>query len=222
ARRLGALAGQQIARDAFDLNRVPPHLLVRFQVEDGDGRALASGRDLEALRRALGASTRAVVAEAAAPVERSGMRRWELDELPRVIEVDAGRHAVRAFPALVDEGSSVGVRAFPDEASQAEAMVAGTRRLLLLAAPGVRRDVERRLRAVPALAAVPAHLPGPTALVDDCLAAAADRIVTTHGGPAWDRDAAERLAAAARARLGRLALGAADLAAELVVAAHRL
>jgi ATP-dependent helicase HrpA len=105
---------------------------------------------------------------------------------------------------------------------QARAMRTGTRRLLALAVPAARRDAERRLRAAPALAAAPPHVPGVAALADDCVAAAVDRIVATHGGFAWDEDGFARLAAAARDRLPALASGAAGQAADLVAAAVAL
>jgi ATP-dependent helicase HrpA len=107
-------------------------------------------------------------------------------------------------------------------AGQADATWAGTRRLLLLGLPGARRDVERRLRSVPALAATTAPYPGVAELTEDCLAAAADRLIETQGGPAWDAAAFAALAAAARSRLGPLAVGAAGQAARLVAAAQAL
>ena len=101
-------------------------------------------------------------------------------------------------------------------------MWTGTRRLLVLAVPAARREAERRLRAVPALAAAPAHVPSVGDLADDCVAAAADRIIATHGGPVWDEGAFVTLAEAGRARLAALAAGAAVQAAELVAAAVAL
>jgi ATP-dependent helicase HrpA len=101
-------------------------------------------------------------------------------------------------------------------------MRVGTRRLLVLAVPAARRDAERRLRAVPALAAAPAHVPSVAELADDCVSAAADRIVASEGGPAWDADGFARLESAARARLAPLAAGAAAQAADLVAAAVAL
>ncbi|MFP3900215.1 MAG: ATP-dependent RNA helicase HrpA, partial [Acidimicrobiia bacterium] len=214
AGRLGTIAGVPVSPASFDLTRVPRHLLVRFRIEDEAGSEVASGRDLGALRRLLRDRARRAVTGVAGSVERTGMRGWEIDTLPRAVGAEAGGHAVHGFPALVDEGATLGVRVFVDEAEQAAAMAGGARRLLLLAAPGARREVERRLRSVPELAAVPTGHPGPDAIADDCLAAAADRIVTTHGGPPWDAAGARRLQEAARARLGRLAVGTAAEAAE--------
>jgi ATP-dependent helicase HrpA len=220
ARRLAALAGEPITAADFDLTRVPAHLLVRFRVEDGSGAEVASGRDLVDLRRRLAPEARRAVAAAApAGLERSGLQTWDVGTIPRVVEADTAGVPVRGYPALVDEGGSVGVRVLADEADQARAMATGTRRLLALAVPAARRDAERRLRTVAALAAAPARYPGVAALADDCVAAAADRIVASEGGPAWDAEGFARLAAAARDRLPRLAAGAAAQAGEVVAAA---
>jgi ATP-dependent helicase HrpA len=107
-------------------------------------------------------------------------------------------------------------------AHQVAAMAAGTRRLLFLAVPGAQTQVERRLRAFPALATVTVHYPATAALTEDCLAAAADRLIVARGGPAWDEDGFRVLADAARERLAALAVRAAGRAAQLVAAAHAL
>jgi ATP-dependent helicase HrpA len=222
ARRLAVMAGEPVAAEDFDLVRVPDHLRVRFAVEDADGAAVASGRDLAELRARLRGRARRAVADAAPAIERRGLRAWDMGTLPRTIETEAAGQPVRGYPALIDEGESVGVRVMASAADQDRAMWTGTRRLLLLATPAARRDAERRLRTVPALAAAPAHAPSLADLADDCVAAAADRIIATHGGPAWDEAGFAMLAGAARSRLAPLAVGAAAQAGDLVAAAVAL
>ena len=220
ARRLAALAGEPVAPADFDLARVPAHLRVRFRVEDRARAEVAAGRDLADLQRRLAPAARRAVAAAAPGLERRNLVAWDIGTLPRTVDADGGAGlAVRGYPALVDEGETVGVRVLTGEAEQAGAMAAGTRRLLALAVPAARREAERRLRAVPVLAAAPARYAGMAALADDCVAAAADRIVASEGGPAWDAAGFARLAAAARARLPRLAAGAAAQAGDLVATA---
>jgi ATP-dependent helicase HrpA len=230
ARQLSALAGGEAAVTPGDLvvDALPAHLRVRFRVEDDEtgGAEVASGRDLKALQRQLAEPARRAVAEAVAAVapglERSGLSRWDVGALPRAVEASSGSRPVRGYPALVDEGTTVGVAVMATPAHQALAMGAGTRRLLLLFVPGARTEVERRLRSVPALATVSPHYPAVAALTEDCLSAAADRLVAARGGPAWDEDGFRVLADAARERLTALAVGAAGRAADLVAAAHTL
>ena len=61
ATALGEVAPVRIDGRAFDPGRVPEHLRIGFVVED-DGREVARGRDLDALRTALSARVRAAIA----------------------------------------------------------------------------------------------------------------------------------------------------------------
>src|SRR5204863_3883960 len=107
------------------------HLRMRFAIED-DGRVVAEGEDLEALRRQVRPLLRAELSSAAEGVERHGMRAWEAGTIPRVVTLPGTGDAVRGYPALVDEGEAVGVAVMESEAAQQRAMRLGTRRLLML------------------------------------------------------------------------------------------
>jgi ATP-dependent helicase HrpA len=222
ARRLGQLTGEPVSPADVDWAKVPAHLRLRFVVEAADGSVVGAGRDLPSLQRALGHRVQGAVAAAAPRMERTGMTAWDLDDLPREVTLDSGGHRVVGYPALVDEGTTAGVRVLASPEDQARAMAAGTRRLIALAAPGARREVEKRLRMVPVLAAVPPGFPGVAELADDVVAAAIDRLVAARGGPAWDAAGFAALVEAARSRLARLAVSAAGEAAELVATATAL
>lgn len=185
-RELHRLTRVLVPIDAFDLDKLPPHLRVTFAVES-DGKEVARGKDLEALQTQLAAPIRRAVAEAVAgELERTGLRTWpdDLDELPRTVERASGAHAVRGFPALVDSGAAVDIRVFPTEAEQAAAMVPGIRRLLRLAAPSPVKSLERQLdpRARLVLGANPDG--SLAALLDDCANAATGRLAPV---PVWTR-----------------------------------
>ena len=193
---LTRLRGVPVPRDAFDPGKLPPHLRVTFRVLDG-GKVLAEGKDLDALRRQVRPQLQATLAEAARGLTRSGLRSWDIGTLPR--EFSDGR--VRAYPALADAGDSVDVRLFSSEAEAARSMRLGTRRLLLLEVPSGARSIGSNLPVTDKLALSRSPYAGAAALLDDCAAAAADEIIDTAGGPAWDADGFARLAEAARSRL---------------------
>jgi ATP-dependent helicase HrpA len=178
---------------AFDTSRLPPHLRMRFAVEDADGAILAEGDDLDAVRARLRPRLRAALAGAATSLERSGLRTWDLDELPKVVALPGTGQAVRAYPALVDEGESVAVRVLDTPAAQSAAMWAGTRRLLLLGIPSPMRYVQGRLGNAAQLALAAAPHGGPRAVLDDAVVAAADALIAEAGGPAWDAAGFARL-----------------------------
>ncbi len=111
---------------------------VKLWVCDDAGRELAFGADVAALRRQLGAALRArATAAADAEWRQGGMTAWECGALPARVATATGE----AFPALVDEGEAVGVRAFDAVAAAAESHRAGCVRLLRLAHPDQARWV---------------------------------------------------------------------------------
>jgi ATP-dependent helicase HrpA len=193
SRELGRQAGTPVPVDTFDLGKVPPHLRVTFRVLDGKGALLAEGKDLDELRRRLRPRQRQTLAQAASTLERGGLTTWPTHVpdgvLPRTfsrtVSTGSGDQTLAGFPALVDEGDTVAVRVLPTQADQERAMFGGTRRLLLLAVPSPARAVLGRLDNAAKLALASAPYPSPSALFDDCMAAAVDTIVEDSGGPAW-------------------------------------
>lgn len=185
-------SGVTVPLEAFDLEKIPPHLRVTFAVESG-GREVARGKDLDALQETLAAPVRAAVAEAVADgLERTGLTGWppDLDELPKVVERTTKGVAVRGHPAFVDAGKTVEVRVFPTPAEQRAAMGPGIRRLLRLAVPSPVKNVERAvdLRQRLTLGANPDG--SLAALIDDCADAAVDVLVRE---PVWTRGEFETL-----------------------------
>jgi len=182
SRALEEVRGVRVAESAWDLARLEPHLRMRFTVEDDDGRVLAAGEDLGALREAVRPQLRAQLSSASASIERHGMRSWEAGDVPQVVTLPGTGDAVRGYPALVDEGETVGVGVMETPAAQAAAMLRGTRRLLLLTIPAPRPRPDNRV----ALALAGAPHGSLDAVVADALPATIDWLVARFGGPAWD------------------------------------
>ena len=114
----------------FDASRLPPHLVTKIWVCDDDGEELALGEDVVVLKLQLADRMRARFEAAAnADVERRGISSWDGESLPELVMTPGGP----AYPALVDEGKSVGVRAYTDATEAAESHRAGGARLLWLA-----------------------------------------------------------------------------------------
>ncbi|HEY0638584.1 MAG TPA: ATP-dependent RNA helicase HrpA, partial [Pseudonocardiaceae bacterium] len=201
-RALRELTGVVVPREAWRPDQVPDHLRITFRVVDAADRPLAEGKDLAALRGELHEQVRQALAEAATGIERSGIRAWDLGELPTVIERERSGFVVRSYPALVDEGDSVAVRVFDTPEEQRTAMRAGIRRLVLLNVPSPLRSVSGSLSNRAKLTLTRNPHGGVGALLDDCLAAAADDLIAAAGGPAWDGVAFDALAAAVRPELG--------------------
>jgi ATP-dependent helicase HrpA len=94
----------------------------------------------------------------------------------------------------VDDGESVSVRLFDTEAEQSEAMWRGTRRLILLNVPAnPTKFAQDRLTNQDKLALSRNPHGSVAALFDDCVTAAADRLIADHGGPVWDEESFRKL-----------------------------
>ncbi|WP_018220310.1 ATP-dependent RNA helicase HrpA [Salinispora pacifica] len=200
-RQLRRMTGVTVPRDAWDPAKLPPHLRVTFRVLGEDDRPVAESKDLPALQRQLTAEVRQVVAAAAPDVARTGLTDWEIGTLPRTVEQVRAGYAVTAYPALVDEGATVGVRVFDSPAEQEAAHWAGTRRLLRLAAPAPAKFLQGRLSNEAKLALSRNPHGGVPALIEDAAGAALDKLIADAGGPAWDADGFAALRGTVRAGL---------------------
>jgi ATP-dependent helicase HrpA len=212
---LGRMGGVLIPRDAWDLSRLPGHLRMTFRVTD-NGHELASGKDLGELRQQLRPRLQELLTEAAGDIVRTGLRDWTIGTLPR--EVTKGQ--LTAYPGLVDAGNAVNVRLFATRAEADQAMPRGTRRLLLLQVPSGVRSIADRLPNEAKLAMTRSPYPGIIALLDDCVACAADQVIADAGGPVWDADAFARLVAEGRRELPLATSRAVAVAARVLEAAH--
>ncbi|MDO8211263.1 ATP-dependent RNA helicase HrpA [Conexibacter sp. CPCC 206217] len=194
AAAIGRLRGVRVAATDFDRSRLPAWLRMRFRIEDERGALIAEGDDLEALRARVRPRLQAQLTRSAgSSLERRGLRAWTLGTLPKSIELPGSGGMAKAYPALVDEGASVGVRVFDSPGEQWVAMRAGTRRLLLLSVPeATLKHVQQRLGAPVALALAAAP-GGASAVLDDALTGAVDVLTAEAGGPAWDAASFQRL-----------------------------
>ena len=189
--RARALRGVRVPRADFDPRGCRP----TCGCVPGRGRARARSSPRARPRRAARAGAprlRAELATAARGARAQRADAWTIGELPRASRCRA-RAAVRGYPALVDEGESVGVRVFETPAAQAAAMAAGTRRLLLLGVPSPIRGVQAGLTNAQRLALAGAPHGGVGAVLEDAPTAALDALIAEAGGPAWDAGGFARL-----------------------------
>jgi len=183
---LRRLTGTVVPRDAWRPDQVPDHLRVNFRIVDERDAVLAEGRDLEVLRRSLAPKVQQTISAAAGNIERRGITTNDFGVLPRRVAQIRGGYEVNVFPALVDEGESVAVKVFESEDEQRTAMVAGTRKLLLLTLPPAARYLQGRLDNRAKLELSRGNPYRSIAdLLDDCAGAAVDKLVADAGGPVW-------------------------------------
>jgi len=170
----------------FDLTRIPDHLRVTFAVIDERGKKVGSGKTLSALQASLKPAARESVARAVqkptvdAPrdvLERAGLATWDFDSLDRTRDMKHGGNTIRAYPALVDEGTSVAIRLMSTPEDQASAHRLGVRRLLLLGIPSPVGYVQEHLTTQEKLTLAQSPYRSVAALFDDCLIACVDAVL---------------------------------------------
>jgi len=129
---------------------------------------------------------------------------------------------VTAYPALVDEGETVGVRVVPTEAEALRLSRRGARRLLILVAGSPARQVVKSLspRSRLALQFNPdGEIPD---LVADCVDAAADELIEAAGGPPRDEAAFTALVGTAKGQLHRLTVDAVQKVEDVLTEAREV
>lgn len=138
-----------------------------------DGRAPRAPRDAGARRpdAEAPATARPTAPELA---ERSGITAWEWDELPAHVDTRQAGNVIRAYPALVDEKTSVALRLVATAEERDRATRRGIRRLLVLATPTPVAYVQEHLSNEEKLWLAASAYTGTRALLDDCLAACVD------------------------------------------------
>ncbi|MFD7453421.1 ATP-dependent RNA helicase HrpA [Kitasatospora sp. NPDC059827] len=221
---LKRLTAVTVPPEAWDDERVPEHLKVTFRVVDGK-RRLAESKDLEELRLRLKPKLKETLSSAASGqgIEQSGLTAWPagLPVLQRTFEQRSRGHSLRAYPALVDEGATVGVKLFDTPQAQAQAMWEGTRRLLMLTTTSPAKSIQGRLGNQAKLALSHSPHGSIAALFEDVVAAATDRLMTLAGGPAWDEAAFGKLHDKVRTDLYDLSADTTLKTATALIAFHK-
>jgi ATP-dependent helicase HrpA len=141
---LSQVAGIDVRETDFDLGSLPAYLSLNLRIVDEHGQVLTEERDLAAVKERFAEAARAAFAERVdAEFQRDGLTDWPMDELPLEVSAEGG---ARAFPALHDDGSQVGLRAYADAAEALVAHPRGVRRLVLIQIDDQLRYWQRHLK----------------------------------------------------------------------------
>ena len=218
-RRMGA---RDLDRSDWDLDRLPEHLTMTFRIVDERGRKIAEGKDLLALKEKLKPKLRETISSAADDIERKGLKTWNFGPVAHVFEQHQRGVAMKAYPALVDEGQSVALKLLDTPEEQTDAMRRGVARLLLLNIPSPVKPMLAALDNKQKLA-LGTNPYGPVPLLfEDCVACAADYLMDENGGPVWDEAGFATLREKVRAELAETAETALTIVADTLIAAHEL
>jgi len=136
--------GVPVPPDAFREDLLPPHLRMNFVLLDDTDKVIARSRSLGALReKHAGASQQHYAKQSQLT---TGARTWVFGDLPERQDVTQGGRAQLGYPALVDEGDSVGLRVF---ATPGEARISHQRGCARLIRLVMARDFKSYRRDLP-------------------------------------------------------------------------
>ncbi len=142
----------EIPEDEWARVDIPKHLKVRLAVTDLQGKELAAGRDLEALRRLRkeAAETAAqdpeVWRKAKEKYERTGIAAWDFGDLPELVAIGP---STIAYPGLEAAENHVNIRLFKTGEEAKASHMKGVQLLLLLKFSKDLKFVERYLGLAP-------------------------------------------------------------------------
>ena len=148
----------------------------------GSGNAGSSAASAKKGAKSPAKGTQAEAGASGGVREISGLTEFPADlfpngEIPRKVQRIIATQAVNGYPALVDEGSSVGLRIFPTEAEQLHAQRRGIIRLLQLQVPSPVRYVSEHLSHKEKIVFTQNPHGSIDELIRDCTVAALDHLV---------------------------------------------
>ncbi|CAI8916181.1 ATP-dependent RNA helicase HrpA [Methylocaldum szegediense] len=112
--------GIAVSPDSFREDVLPPHLRMNFAVVDEFNTVIDRSRDLRELKARHSADAGKNFQQLAGRAYlHTGCKSWTFGELPRCFDGQYDGQTIFGFPAVVDEGETVGVRVFdtPEEAA---------------------------------------------------------------------------------------------------------
>jgi ATP-dependent helicase HrpA len=202
-KELRRITGVEVLREDWNLEQIPDHLQITYRAVDHRNRKLKENRDLYELKESLKAKVQQTLSKVADDdIEQSDLHTWSFGALPEVYQQKRGGFKVKAFPAIVDEKSSVSIKLFETEAEQQQAMQQGQRRLLLLNVPSPIKYLHSNLPNKSKLGLYFNPYGKVLDLIDDCIACGVDKLIQEHGGLVWEAEAFEQLKEKVRADLG--------------------
>ncbi|MFA5982777.1 MAG: ATP-dependent RNA helicase HrpA [Methylococcaceae bacterium] len=145
--RLRKITGEAVPLNAYSLDSLNDHLKMNFRVVDEQGKLLDYGRDLKKLQNKYAIEAGDSFDQLAADeLNHTGCIQWAFDDLPETYQFMQKGQAFIGYPAIIDEGDSVGVRIFDTQAKANHQHQTGLMRLYQLQ---LRKDCTYLIKNLP-------------------------------------------------------------------------
>lgn len=220
---LRRMTGVTVEAEHWHWEQIPSHLKMTFRVVDENGKKIAESMNLDELKFELKDRVQeSISAVADDGIEQSGLHIWSFAELPQCYEQKQRGFSVKAFPAIVDEKDSVGIKLFETEFEQAVAMQQGLRRLLLLNVPSPIKYLHEKLPNKAKLGLYFTPFGRVLDLIDDCIACAVDKLIADFGGFVWNEEGFDKLRDFVRENLNEVTVDIAQKVEQILTLTHQI
>ncbi len=183
-KQLLRMTGVKIPENAWDVNALPTHLQMKFNIINEKGKSIATGTDLTLLQQQLQGKVKETLSKVSKQgIEKTNLQEWNFGKLPKSFTKDHGGYEVKAFPALVDKKKSVAIELFDSEEKAALVNRAGLRRLVLLNVPSPVKYLQQSLPNKAKLGLYFNPFGQVKDLINDCIACAVDGILAEQDTP---------------------------------------
>ncbi|MEQ1558850.1 MAG: ATP-dependent RNA helicase HrpA [Methyloglobulus sp.] len=150
--RLRKLTGEAIPLNAWEMSALTDHLRMNFRIIDEQGKLIDYGRDLKQLQQKYTVKAEKNFDQIAADeLNYTGCIQWAFEDLPETYAFIQNGQTLVGFPAIIDEGNTVGVRIFDTETKASAHHREGLIRLIQLR---LRKECTYLVKNIPMSAAV--------------------------------------------------------------------
>ena len=183
-KQLLRMTGVKMPENAWDIDALPSHLRIKFNIINDKRKSIALGHDLSELQHQLAGVVKQSLSQVSKQsIEKTQLLDWDFGALPVSFKKDHGGYEVKAYPALVDKHKSVAIELFDNEEHALRVNQDGLRRLLLL---NVQSPIKYLQKSLPNKAKLGLYF-NPFGqvqdLINDCIACAVDSILDAQNAP---------------------------------------
>lgn len=218
-KELRRMSGVTIDSDSWDLNALSAHLSMTFKIIDDKNNVVAKSKKLGELKVSLQSQIEASLAMLTQQTNTENYTDWHFDDIAPIHEEKKKGYTLKAYPALVDNKTSVTVKNFDSVTQQMQSMRMGLRRLILLNIPSPIKYLHENLPNKAKLGLYFNPYGKVLTLIDDCIAAAIDKFVDETNGQVWRKNDFEQLLSRIKADINPLVVEIAKQV-ELILSKH--
>ncbi len=184
---LTRVGGVPIKKDQFNLEAIPKHLKFNFAVVDRKNRSIGQGRALEVLKQNLADQMKEQFQEIVKDqVDENLYTTWSFGEIKKSVVTRVNRLEVTTYPSLRDDGEGVRLVTCDNQAQQEAMLWRGNRRLIMLAMASPVAYLHARLPNKTKLSLYYHGIGSINELINDCIGAGVDYLMSEHGAPVWN------------------------------------